>query len=345
MKKASDKEHISKTFSSHGYEYVDHIGSGSFSSVYLCHCPKYNNQFAIKRILKEKFEAHECNALISLNHPHIIKLYLTFDDNDYHYLVMEYCTNGTFKKKGNLEYEKFVYYAKQILEALAFCHSNRIAHRDIKPDNIFLDQYDHIKLGDFGLAKQFESRTKIGEKCGSLMFSAPEILLKNSICPFKSDIWALGITFFYLASGKYPFPKDSREDLKRAIQMGQLDYSYVQLNPQIQSLIQKMTARNPNLRLSAEKLLQLPIFKGIQNRKISKTVSLFSYQYGLKIKTSSPSFTCPPQNSRKMTFHPEEENEQNNEENKNIKLYTMKSVSHFPKYQINQTHSHYFIKH
>lgn len=336
MTEKEELAQISKILSEHGYELVSHIGTGSFSSVYLCNCAKYNHQFAIKRILKEKFVPHECDSLISLENPHIIKLYLTFEEGDSIFLVMEFCPNGTFRKKGNLDYDKFIYYSKQILEALAFCHSKNIAHRDIKPDNIFLDQYDHIKIGDFGLSKQFDQNVKCAEKCGSLMFSAPEILLKKSISPFQTDIWALGITFFFMASGKYPFPNDIREDLKVAIMMGQLDYSMVNLHPKIQSLIKKMTTRNPSLRLTAEELLQLPIFKPAK-RQISKTISMFSYQKNSLIKSSSPNFQYQENN---LKPGPVETKLSDDNEKKRMKLHSISSVSQFSNVrQIRRQHS------
>lgn len=339
MTQIDETTKLTKIFSKHGYDYVGHIGSGSFSSVYLCNCPKYNNKFAIKQILKEKFVPHEYDSLISLENPHIIKLYLTFEEEDSIFLVMEYCPRGSFRKNGNLDCDKFVYYAKQILEALAFCHSKMIAHRDIKPDNIFLDQYDHIKLGDFGLSKQFEQNVKSAEKCGSLMFSAPEILLKNSICPFQSDIWALGITFFFMATGKYPFPNDNRNDLKTAIMMGQLDYSHVNMHPKILSLIQKMTTRNPNLRLTTDQLLQLPIFKPANKRQISKAISMFSYQKNSIIKSSSPNFLIQDKNVKAFTLD-QQDSSYPNGENKRMKLHAISTASHFSNVrQIRRQHS------
>lgn len=126
----------------------------------------------------------------------IIKLYDSFDDEIYKYLVMEYCSNGTILQKGKLTYDKFVHYSKQILEAISFIHSKKIAHRDIKPENIFIDQYDHVKLSNFVMAKEFQCDEKPHEKFGSYLQLAPEMIQNHEICPFKADIWALGITFF-----------------------------------------------------------------------------------------------------------------------------------------------------
>ena len=253
-------EQMQETLAQHGYQYKELLGQGSFSCVVLCHSNKYNQDFAIKKAIKHKISVYEYNTLVSLHHPNIIRLYDAFDDEDSDYLVMDYCPNGTVRQKVNLPYEKFMYYAKQMIEALAYCHSNNIAHRDIKPDNIFLDQYDKIKLADFGLARQFDDETKSNEKCGSLIFVAPEVLQYNEVCPFKADIWALGITFFFMATGNYPFRSKTREDLKNLIIRGDLDYSRYKIDPKIRFLISKMTIKEPSSRYSAEKLLKLPMF-------------------------------------------------------------------------------------
>lgn len=216
-----DIQQKQKTLINHGYEYKRILGKRGFSSVLLCESKKYNHDFAVKMVIKHKLTDDEYNTLISLNHPNIIKIYDAFEDKSAQYLVMEYCPNGTIEEKGCLTYDQFIYYAKQILEALSYCHSIKIVHRDIKPQNIFLDQYDHIKLADFGMAKHYEDDSKSSEKCGSIKYFAPEMFQYKEICLFKADIWALGITFFHMATGCYPFQANSQEELKEYILIGE----------------------------------------------------------------------------------------------------------------------------
>ena len=179
---------------------------------------------------------------------------------------MEYCPNGTIYQKGRLPFEKFIFYAKQILEAVAFCHSKNIAHRDIKPDNIFIDQYDNIKLADFGMAKKFNYYDKSKEKCGSLICIPPEMFICDEINPFKADIWSLGITFYYMATGNYPFTSKNPDELKKMIKDAKIDFFKYKMNPNIILLISKMIEKNPSDRLTAEKLLELPIFSNIMKK-------------------------------------------------------------------------------
>lgn len=284
---AEEEDNIIQVLNAHGYEFKHFIGKGSFSSVFLCESKKYLQDFAVKRTVKHKITEFEKNTMISLNHSNIVKLYDAFEDDSSQYLVMEYCSNGTLRQKGRISYEKFLLYAKQLLSALSYCHSRNVAHRDIKPDNIFIDQYDNVKLADFGLAKQFEcDESKSEEKCGSLMYFAPEMFIYHSIDPFKADIWALGITFFYMTTGRFPYETNSREELKNLIVYCDLDLSLFDINPKISYLIGKMTRKNFEARCNADDLLKISLFtKDVRIKKMTK--KSLSHVY-------SPQINCNP---------------------------------------------------
>lgn len=264
----NDLEQIQKTLKEHDYEYKQMIGQGGFSCVYLCYSLKYKYDFAIKVTEKDRLTQDEYNTLVALNHPRIIKLYDAFEDDNWQYLVMEYCINGTIDKKGKLTYEQFIYYAKQLLDILSYCHSRNIAHRDIKPENILLDKYENIKLADFGIAKFF-SLNKSVEKCGTIKYFAPEMFKNEEISPFKTDIWALGITFFVMATGFYPFQGKTKNDIKHSILIGELNFTKYNVDKRIRFLILKMIQTNPSLRLSANKLLNLSMFTDTNEKKHS----------------------------------------------------------------------------
>lgn len=283
---------ITPILTQHGYEYKSFLGKGSFSIVLLCKSQKYQQDFAVKRAHKHKLSKFEYKSLISLNHPNIIKLYDAFEDDEAQYLVIEYCPNGTIRKYAPFQYNKFVYYAKQILCALDYCHKNNIAHRDIKTDNIFLDQHNQIRLADFGMSREFNDNKKSNEKCGSLIFLAPEILHYYEVCPFKADIWALGITFFFMITGKYPFQGKSREEIKHQILLGEIDFESHEIDQRIQFLISKMTTKSAKSRLSAEKLMQLPIFTPVVSRRTSLVVEPgVKNFYTTKLKNNLPNTT------------------------------------------------------
>lgn len=272
---------IQETLRQHGYEIKDLIGKGSFSQVMLCHCKKYDKDFAIKRTSKYKIKESEYNTIKSLDHPNIVKLYDFFEDENAQYLVMEYCSNGTLRQKKKISEEKFVTYAKQILKAISYCHSMNIAHRDIKPDNILIDQYGQIKLADFGLAKKFEIDEKSDDSCGTIRCFSPEKLSSSSFCPFKADIWALGITFFYMITGCFPFEAKSLEELKHYIIYDNIDLSFLDINYKIENIIESAITKNPKLRPTAEEMLKFSLFSS-QNevqKKSSKNIYPHIYSF------------------------------------------------------------------
>lgn len=352
----TDIPYIKDFFYQHGYKYIDLIGEGSFATVFLCHCLKYNNLFAIKRVLKDEVVDHEIKSLISLIHPYIVKLYNTFSDENHQYLVMEYCPNGTLKQKSNLDYNKFIFYAKQILEVIEYCHSQNIAHRDIKPDNIFIDQYNHIKLGDFGLSHQFENEKYTNKKCGSLIYCAPEILEAGEVDPFKTDIWALGITFFYMITGTFPYPNCSNEKLRMLISTCQLNFSEFNIDPSIKSLIMKMTSKNVLFRPTAQKLLKLPIFNPLVQTKFSRRFSpnsknFYKSKFSSSISLALASFatgshdviSTDDTNTDNTNNEIEIENESDNGKRYKIsKIHSLRSCDFF--LNVSKNNHHHFTK-
>lgn len=282
----ADIDQIKQTMLEHGYEYQRTIGAGGFSTVYLCYSIKYDQEFAVKCTRKEGTTRYEFDTLITLNHPNIIRIYDAFEDENSQYFVMEYCSNGTILQKGKLTYEQFVYYSRQIIDALQYCHSKKIAHRDIKPENILIDGYNNVKLADFGIARNFKNNEKSNEKSGTIKYFAPEMFLFDEICPFKADVWALGITFFVMATGKFPFNCYSRQKLKQSILIGELDFIKNKIDKRIQFLISKMSQIQPKLRPSMKKLLEFDIFK-LPNDNVKANKSLLLDRNKIKIDNNN----------------------------------------------------------
>lgn len=123
------------------------------------------------------------------------------------------------------------------------------------------------------MAKQFQFHGKSIEKCGSLMFCSPEMLSSPKFCPFKADIWALGITFFFMATGQYPFKNNTKDELIQSIKVGEISFSKYDVHPKIKLLITKMTIKDQNNRPTAEKLLSNSIFNSCDNDSLTKCKS------------------------------------------------------------------------
>lgn len=332
-----DFEEVCSILNKNGYEFLKVIGSGGFSNVFLCHCHKYSEDFAVKRSIKGKLTEWETKTLISLDHPNIIKIYDTFEDKEAIYLVTEYCPNGTIDKKGKLSYEQFILYSKQILSAISYCHSKNISHRDIKPENVFLDQYDNAKLADFGMSRIFENDSKSKERCGSLKFFAPEMFQLKEMCPFKADIWALGITFFIMSTGEYPFQFNTHEELKEYILIGFLNFAKYNVDQRIRFLINKMVQVKPNLRPTADELLNLSIYKQPRMISIKKIPSLLSNMP----RKSFPNKVISTSTSMNLKTFQSDSIDENKNEKKQVslpKLNSFRIINFIPQFQRNCSH-------
>lgn len=129
---------------------------------------------------------------------------------DISYLVIEYCTNGTLyssiTKKGKLHPEICRFYFSQLIHVVKYLHEVYVTHCDIKPSNLYLDQYFNLKLGDMGCALQFKDYSSTNYRCfGTRTYMAPEVVKANkdqTYSPFAADIYAIGATLHYMLTGK-----------------------------------------------------------------------------------------------------------------------------------------------
>eukprot|EP00946_MAST-07B_sp_MAST-7B-sp1_P003983 g3983.t1 len=208
------------------------LGSGAFARVVHAKRKRTGEEYAvkimeksfIKKHKKVKFVMMEKNVLSKLSHPHIVKLYFTFQDSEPGnlYMVMDlcygellhyinYCANKQLESKG-IEDRALTdidtqFYAAEIVEALEYLHSLKIVHRDLKPENILLDYDGHVKIADFGTALD-GSKAKPGEEdlvfCGTAQYVSPEVL-EDQPATVASDLWAVGCIVFQQI---LTFPKD-----------------------------------------------------------------------------------------------------------------------------------------
>ncbi|CAJ0768738.1 22747_t:CDS:2 [Entrophospora sp. SA101] len=172
------------------------LGEGSYSTVMFARDRSTGREYAMKildkkHIIKEKKVKYvhiEKNTLNRLNHPGIIRLYYTFQDN----FVLDHAKNGellTFiKKLGSFDINCTQYYAAQILSVIEYMHSQGVIHRDLKPENILLDERMHIKVTDFGTAKLLEQNEhgleddRANSFVGTAEYVSPELLKEKSAC-------------------------------------------------------------------------------------------------------------------------------------------------------------------
>ncbi|KAL5022347.1 hypothetical protein ScPMuIL_001502 [Solemya velum] len=200
------------------YDMEDTIGRGHFAVVKLARHVFTGEKVAVKVIDKNKLDevskAHlfqEVRCMKLVQHPNVVRLYEVIDTQTKLYLILELGDGGDMydyimKHDGGLTETIARKYFKQIVEAIAYCHRLHVVHRDLKPENVvFFEKLGIVKLTDFGFSNMFNPGKKLETSCGSLAYSAPEILLGDSYDPPAVDVWSLGVILFMLVGGCPPF--------------------------------------------------------------------------------------------------------------------------------------------
>ena len=212
------------------FQKIKPLGKGHFGSVYLVTSKLTNKLYAMKEILSSKYTSQEelnqvekeIKLLENLRHPHVITYFNSFKENGNIYIIIEYINGGNLeellikhiKDKKNIPEKTLWDLLIQSLSGLLYLHEKKkIIHRDIKPDNLLLDDEGHLKISDFGVSAIKSDEVDDLLKChgtvaGPIQFMAPEMCIGDSY-DFKSDLYMLGLTFWFLASCSLPEKKIS----------------------------------------------------------------------------------------------------------------------------------------
>lgn len=202
------------------YTVVKRIGHGAFAKVDLATHDLLDIKVAIKIISRKKasFEDNfnkfltEIEIYKELKHRHVVKLFEVFKSEHSLYLIMEYAPKGDLytilNTKTKFSEAEARHYFRQMISALVYCHAKGYAHRDLKLENLFLDDLNDIKIGDFGLAGILKPSTLMKTSCGSLRYAAPEILRGKLYSGELADVWSVGVILFTFLSGYHPFDDD-----------------------------------------------------------------------------------------------------------------------------------------
>uniref|UniRef100_H3DP72 non-specific serine/threonine protein kinase n=1 Tax=Tetraodon nigroviridis TaxID=99883 RepID=H3DP72_TETNG len=217
------------------YTEITELGRGRFSVTKRCDqrgskrtvAAKYVN----KKLLRREQVLQEIRLLQTLDHPNLVKLLDTYEMANSYVLVLEMADQGRFLDYvvswGNLTEEKVALYLREILEALQYLHGWRVAHLDLKPENIVVEHASSqpvIKLTDFGDAVHLSPASSyIRPLLGSPEFSAPELVLGQP-ASLMSDIWSLGVVTYVVLSGASPFLDESLEET--CLNICRLDFSF-----------------------------------------------------------------------------------------------------------------------
>jgi serine/threonine-protein kinase len=251
------------------YKLLGHIGTGGMSSVYLAQHIRMGDKRAIKVLPKARVRDAtylarfqlEAKAIASLNHPNIVLAYDIDNEDDVHYIVMEYVDGidlqQLVKRDGPIDPLKATELIKQAARGLEHAHSKGVIHRDVKPANLLIDNNGSVRLLDMGLAlvtaDDEESLTVANNEnvLGTADYLAPEQALNSHKVDHRADIYGLGCTLYFLLTGKPPF-SDGTLAQRIAKHQTEMPTPIRQLEPEcpgeLEGICVKMIQKDPRYR-------------------------------------------------------------------------------------------------
>lgn len=279
------------------------LGKGHYGVVKLGRHCLTGEPVAIKIIEKSRLNKDSLNQLgteirilfrlSEYEHPNILKLYQTIDTEDRLFLVTEYCgphacdlhdylSRKHSREAGLSEREAQTFFI-QVCSAISYCHSMGIVHRDLKPENILVTDYKHmytfyqlekglnhelhyplLKLIDFGFANQWYPDEKMRTSCGTLAYSAPELLLGEPYDGTKVDVWGLGLMLYILLYGGNPFMQiNDNETLTKILDCSFATPIRVNVDYDAVELLRSLIKRNPDKRLPIDAILKHKWLSGV----------------------------------------------------------------------------------
>ena len=253
---------------SNNFEFLYIIGRGGFGKVWKVKSKKTNKCYALKQMSKVKIIDKksiksinsERELLSKIYNPFIVNMYYAFQDDKYLYLVMDLMSGGDLRyhismhKKFSEEQTRF--FICGITLSLEYIHQNNIIHRDVKPENLVLDENGYIRLTDFGIAK-INTRDNSSETSGTPGYMSPEVI-KSLNHSFPVDYFALGVIGYEFLKGERPYVGNNRKEIKEQIISRQAEIKMEEIKNEDWSkesidFINKLLIRKPEERLGYKK--------------------------------------------------------------------------------------------
>uniref|UniRef100_A0A3P9JLI0 SNF-related serine/threonine-protein kinase n=1 Tax=Oryzias latipes TaxID=8090 RepID=A0A3P9JLI0_ORYLA len=264
------------------YDLDKTLGRGHFAVVKLARHVFTGEKVAVKVIDKTKLDPvarghlfQEVRCMKMVQHPNVVRLYEVIDTATKLYLILELGDGGDMydcimKHEGGLSEEVAKCYFAQIVHAISYCHRLHVVHRDLKPENVvFLEKQGVVKLTDFGFSNRFQPGKTLNTSCGSLAYSAPEILLGDEYDAPAVDIWSLGVILFMLVCGQPPFQEANDSETLTMI----MDCKYTvppHISQACRDLIGHMLQRDPKKRATLEQIENHEWLQGVDPSPATK---------------------------------------------------------------------------
>ena len=254
------------------FEILSLLGVGSFGKVCKVKLKKTGQIYAMKILNKDfliknrilKHAITECNILKKSSSPFIITLHYAFQTPENLYMILDYCPGGDLDFQIQMkifEEEEAKFYIAELVLAIEYLHTNNILYRDLKPENILIHSDGHIKLADFGLAKENDKESVSKSFCGSPYYLSPEMIEKRESTK-ASDIYGIGEVLYEMMSGYTPFYGNNLQNLYTNITQKKLIFPEY-FSDKAKNLLKKLLEKNPEKRIDIEEIKKHKFFKGI----------------------------------------------------------------------------------
>ncbi|KAK4478194.1 hypothetical protein RD792_017477 [Penstemon davidsonii] len=254
-------------------EYIvsEEIGRGKYGVVYRCHSVATGHCRAVKSINKQLIENDAVDSQCLRNeaklmqfvggHRNVVQIFDVYEDDEFLHIVVEYCgaqdlyqritARQVFSESDALRI------MVPLMEAISHCHSLGVAHRDIKPDNILFNNYNELKLADFGSAECFHTGEPMSGIVGTPYYVAPEVVAGNDYNE-KVDVWSAGVILYIMLAGIPPFYGDSAKEIFEAVLRANLRFPrsvFGSVSSEAKDLLRRMLCKDVSRRFSADQVL------------------------------------------------------------------------------------------